>query len=349
MPHRSTLRAIDANGNRAAEGLRALEEVARFVLDDEAAALAAKDLRHAVRAAVPAAAIADRDTVGDVGTAGASADAARAGLPALVRANAARVQEALRAAEEFCRIAGQGPAAAALEAARYRSYTLELRLLSRLPAWRLWQVRLYVLIDTTLTERPVEVAAAAARGGAGAIQLRAKSLSVRAYHALAIRVAEAARGAGALFVVNDHAAVARLVAADALHVGQDDLAVADARAVAGPLCAIGVSAHSAAQATQAQRDGADYLGLGPMYATTTKPHEPERGPDLLDAVRADLTVPSYAIGGLDHARIAALVPRLPHGVAVAGAVCRAADPERACAELGDLLEREDPLLARPLA
>ena len=346
MPHRSALRAIDANGNRAAEGLRALEEVARFVLDDEGAALAAKELRHAVRAAVPAAALGDRDTVGDVGIVGAAGEAARAGLPALVRANAARVQEALRAAEEFCRIAGHGGSAAALEAARYRSYTLELRLLSRLPAWRLWQVRLYVLVDPALTERPVEVAAAAARGGAGAIQLRAKTLGVRAYRELAARVGDAARAAGALFVVNDHAAVARLVAADAVHVGQDDLAVADARAVAGPLCAIGVSAHTAAQVAEAQREGADYLGLGPMHATVTKPHEPERGPQLLDAVRASLAVPSYAIGGLDHARIAALLPRLPHGVAVAAAVCRAADPERATAALADLLEREDPLLAK---
>jgi thiamine-phosphate pyrophosphorylase len=347
MPHRAAERAIDANGNRAAEGLRALEEVARFVLDDEAIALAAKDLRHRVRAAIPAGAIAERDAVGDVGLAGAAGDAPRGGLPALVRANAARVQEALRAAEEFCRIACRGPAAAALEEARYRSYSLELRLLSRLPAWRLWQIRLYVLVDTALTDRPVEVAAAAARGGAGAVQLRAKGLAVRAYRDLAERVAEAVRAAGALFVVNDHAAVARLVGSDALHVGQDDLGIADARAVAGPLCAIGVSAHTAAQAAAAQRDGADYLGLGPMHATATKPHEPQRGPELLDAVRATLAVPSYAIGGLDGARIAALLPRLPHGVAVAGAVCRAADPERATAELGDLLEREDPLLSMP--
>lgn len=344
MPHRPVLRAIDANGNRAAEGLRALEEVARFVLDDEGAALTAKELRHAVRGALPAVAVADRDADGDVGIAGCAGVAGRAGLPALVRANAARVQEALRAAEEFCRIAGLGPAAAALESARYRSYTLELRLLSRLPAWRLWQVRLYVLVDLALTDRPEAVARAAALGGAGAIQLRAKGLAARAYRELAARVADAARDGGALFVVNDHAAVARLVAADALHVGQDDLAVADARAVAGPLCAIGVSAHTPEQAAEAQRDGADYLGLGPMHATATKPHEPERGPDLLDAVRTALTVPSYAIGGLDRERVRALLPRLPHGVAVAAAVCRAADPERATAELADLLEREDRLL-----
>lgn len=347
MPHRPLLRALDADGNRAAEGLRTLEEVARFVLDDADAARALKELRHVVRAALPPAAVADRDATADVGIATQAGATLRAGLPALVRANAARAQEALRAAEEFCRVATLGAAAAACERARYETYRLELRLLSRLPAWRLWQVRLYALVDTSLTERPVEVAAAAARGGAGAVQLRAKGLGVRAYRELAARMADAVRGAGALFVVNDHAAVARLVGAEALHVGQDDLAVADARAVAGPLCAIGVSAHTPEQVAQAQADGADSLGLGPMHATATKAHEPERGPQLLDAVRASLRVPSYAIGGLDRERVRALLPRLPHGVAVAGAICRAADPERAAAEIRDLLETEDRHLVRP--
>lgn len=342
---RSALRCIDANANRAAEGLRALEEVARFLLDDQALAAQLKALRHAVRSAVPAAAIAERDTAGDVGTAGS--EAARPALVDLVRANAARAQEALRAAEEFTRLGGQGSIAAALEQVRYGVYQTELRLLARIPAWRLWQVRLYALVDTALTEDPVRVAAAVVRGGAGVVQLRAKALGVRAYRELAARVADAVHGAGGLFVVNDHVAVAPLVCADGVHVGQDDLAPGDARTVAGALCAIGVSCHTADQVTAAQTAGADYLGLGPMFATATKPHEPERGPALLDAVRTQVRVPTYAIGGLDGERIAALLPRLPHGVAVAGALCRAADPERAAAALCDVLERDDRRLTAP--
>jgi thiamine-phosphate pyrophosphorylase len=341
---RSALRCLDANANRAAEGLRALEEVARFLLDDEPLARRLKELRHRVRMAVPAVAVAQRDTAGDVGTATAAGSATRPALVDLVRANAARAQEALRAGEEFARIAGLGPVAAELEQVRYGAYQGELRLLARLPAWRLWEVRLYALVDVALTDRPVEVAGAVVRGGAGAVQLRAKALGVRAYRELAARVADAVHAAGGLFVVNDHVAVAALVAADAVHVGQDDLAPGDARIVAGALCAVGVSCHTAGQVAAAQAAGADYLGLGPMFATATKPHEPERGPELLDAVRADLRVPSFAIGGLDRDRIAALVPRLPHGVAVAGALCRAADPERAAAQLRDLLERDDPHL-----
>jgi thiamine-phosphate pyrophosphorylase len=339
-------RVLDANGNRAAEGLRVLEDIARFLLDDAPMAELAKGLRHSVRAAIPVAAVAARDTGGDVGTSiTASDEMTRSRLVDLVRANAARVQEALRTAEEASKLAGAAPAAAALEAARYASYRLETGLLARLPAWRLYQIRLYALVDTSLTENPVGVAAAVARGGAGAVQLRAKSLDQRAYRELAERVQAAVRAAGALFVVNDHAAVARAIGSDGLHLGQDDLPLGDARAVVGPACALGISAHTAEQATEGLRQGADYLGLGPMYATGTKPHEPERGPALLDAVRDRLGAPhgrpSYAIGGLDAGRIAALRPRLPHGVAVAGALCRAPDPERAAAEILLLLDPDE--------
>lgn len=342
LPGRSHLRILDANGNRAAEGLRVLEDVARFLLDDALAGEQAKHLRHAVRSAIPGSAVAERDTAGDVGTAvTAPGEMERAALTDLLRANAARAAEALRAAEECAKLAGLGAAAAALEQARYGTYRLESTLLARLPAWRFRQVRLYALIDPTLTSDPLGVAAAVARGGAGAVQLRAKNISARAYRELAARMQDAVRAHGALFVVNDQVAVARAIAADAVHVGQDDLAVSDTRAVVGPLCAIGLSCHTPAQVDAALTSGADYLGLGPMFATATKPHEPEQGPQLLDAVRERLMtvgMPSYAIGGIDAPRLRQLKPRLPHGVAVTAALCRAADPERAAAELRAILD-----------
>lgn len=330
----SARRMLDANGNRAAEGLRVLEDVARFVLDDARLAGLAKELRHAVRAAIPPEAISERDTAGDVGTTiTAAGEMARARLVDVVRANASRVAEALRTAEEAAKLLALPDVAGGLEALRYRSYQLELGVLSRLPGWLFHRVRLYALVDTSLTDRPVAVAAAVARGGAGAVQLRAKDLGVRAYRELALRVQEVCAANGALFVVNDHVAVARAINADAVHVGQADLVVADVRAVVGPTCAIGLSCHTPEQVRLGLTSGADYFGLGPMYATTTKPHEPCQGPELLDAVRAMLDRPSFAIGGLDAERLVALMPHLLHGAAVAGALCRAADPEKAAAEL----------------
>ena len=339
IPAMTRERVVDANANRAAEGLRVLEEVARFLFADGPLAARAKDLRHALRAAVPAAVVAWRDTAGDVGTTTQAMDeGVRADLAGVIAANARRVAEALRAIEEFAKLGTTPPAAAAIEALRYRGYDLERDLLARLPAARLWRERLYVLVDTGCTDDPVAVAAAAAAGGAGVVQLRAKDLDPRAYHELAAKVQDAVVDR-ALFVVNDHAAVARILAADAVHLGQADLAPELVRSVVGPLCAIGVSTHAPDQLDRAQAAGADYVGVGPMFTTTTKPHEPVRGPELLAAVRDRLRVPSYAIGGLDAARIAELGAAIPHGVAVAGAVCRAVDPQRLCAELRELLER----------
>jgi thiamine-phosphate pyrophosphorylase len=339
---RDHLRLLDANGNRAAEGLRVLEDVARFLFDDAVLGGEAKRLRHAVRNLIPGAAAGGRDTAGDVGTVlTAPGEMERSGLMAVVRANAARVQEALRSAEEAGKLTGDGAVAAGLEQARYAAYRLESGLLAHLPAWRLGRVRLYALVDTALTDAPERVAGAVARGGAGAVQLRAKALRERAYRELAARCQDAARSGGALFVVNDQVAVARALGADGVHLGQDDLGVADARAVIGPLGLIGVSCHTPAQVASAIAARADYVGLGPMFATATKPQEPARGPALLDAVREALRaarLPSFAIGGLDAARLRELRPRLPHGAAVAGALCRAADPERAAAELRAILE-----------
>jgi thiamine-phosphate pyrophosphorylase len=336
------LRILDADGNRAAEGLRALEDAARFLLADAVLAGRLKEARHAVRRAVPAASIAWRDSAADVGEGLRAADeGAHPRLSDHLRANAARCAEALRSGAEAARLAGEEACARALEAVRYEVYRIESALLARLPAWRFRAIRLYVLVDSALCADPVAVAAAAARGGAGCVQLRAKDLGLRAYRELAARMQDAVRAQGALFCVNDHAAVARVLASDALHLGQDDLAPADARLVVGPLCALGVSAHTPEQAEAAAAAGADYLGLGPVHATATKAHEPERGPGLLDAVRGSLRLPSFAIGGLDAERIRALRGRIPHGVAVAGAVCRSPDPERACAELRAALDHAD--------
>jgi thiamine-phosphate pyrophosphorylase len=328
------LRLLDANGNRAAEGLRVLEDVARFVLNDARLAGLAKNLRHALRQGVPPSAVFARDTAGDVGTAlTAPGEMQRARPLDLIRANAARVAEAVRAAEEAAKLLGNAALAGTLENVRYQLYQLESGLLARFPAWQLLRVRLYALVDTSLTSEPVAVAAAVAQGGAGAVQLRAKGLAQRDYRELAARVQEACRAHHALFIVNDHVAVARALEADGVHVGQDDLAVADVRAVVGPGCAIGLSCHTPEQAREALAVGADYLGLGPMFPTTTKPLEPSRGAQLLDAVRPFIDRPSYAIGGLDATRLRELLPRLPHGAAIAGALCRAADPQRAAAEL----------------
>ena len=201
---------------------------------------------------------------------------------------------------------------------------------------------MYVLVDPSACDDPAAVAVAAIAGGAGIIQLRAKRLDAADYLRLASAVQGAVRQAGGLFVVNDHVAVAAAIEADACHIGQDDCAFAAARGQLPPTCALGVSCHSLAQLLEAQANGADYVGLGPMFSTATKPHEPVRGPQLLDDVRSHIRIPSYAIGGLSAERIHALGARLPHGVAVSSAVTMAADPTSAARDLCAALPQRQP-------
>ena len=318
-------RWMDASANRAAEGLRVLEDLARFVLNQANLAKQAKATRHLIRSVHNDEWLAARDTAGDQGrTPTGTNPAPRSGYADLVRANANRASEAMRSMAEGFGQAGQHDLAAICEQARFATYDVEAGLLKAIPAQRLWQERLYVLIDTQTCQDPVAATKAAATNGAGIIQLRGKDLNQEAYWRLAGTLQTIVREAGGLFIVNDHIEVAAAIAADGVHIGQHDAPVELARAALGPHSLIGVSCHSLADLAAAQAASADYVGMGPMFATSTKAHEPARGPDLLDALRDTLRVPSYAIGGMTLERTNGLLPKIPHGIAVASAIGSAA-------------------------
>ena len=224
----SMARLIDANTNRAVEGLRVLEDVARFVFDRAELSESAKRMRHELRG-LGAQAVTDRDTPGDVGTQISAADEMqRPDLAAVIRANGARVQEALRALEEAWKLS-DAAAAASCEQLRYGCYTLEADLLARLPCERFRAIKLYVLIDMGCTDEPLKICEAALAGGAQAIQLRAKGMSAREYLELSVKMLDLCRSADVPFVVNDHVDIAAAIGADAIHVGQEDLPIAAVR------------------------------------------------------------------------------------------------------------------------
>jgi thiamine-phosphate pyrophosphorylase len=159
---------------------------------------------------------------------------------------------------------------------------------------------LYAIVDPLDTGRgPIELAAALLAGGARVLQLRLKSSSGREMLEVARAVHPLARRAGALLIVNDRADVARAAEADGVHLGQDDLPVAAARALLGPLAIVGVSTHGPDEARRAAAAGADYLGVGPIFTTTSKAHAlAPRGLELLRAVRSAVELPLVAIGGI---------------------------------------------------
>lgn len=134
------------------------------------------------------------------------------------------------------------------------------------------------------------------------------------------------RRAGALLIINDHADIAVAVGADGVHLGQDDLPLADARKVVGERLLIGISTHTREQALAAEAGGAGYIGFGPVFPTATKDAGPLRGIDGLREVRSAVRIPVLAIGGITAANAEAVVAAGADGVAVISAVLDAKDP-----------------------
>ena len=334
-------RWMDASANRAAEGLRVLEDIARFSFNQPVTAAQAKAARHLLRTLHESTWIAARDTSNDLGRTptGTNPSPRQAAWNDLIRANANRASEALRALAEAFGQQGRGEAAGQCEQARFAVYDVEKVLLAALPAQRLWTEKLYVLIDTQTCADPVAATQATAANGAGIVQLRGKDLNTEAYWRLAQELQQIVRQAGGLFIVNDHIDIAAAIRADGVHVGQGDAPVALARAALGDQALIGVSCHSLDDLQAAQATTADYVGMGPMFATSTKAHEPARGPELLDALRDELRLPSYAIGGLSLERTCDLLPHIPHGIAVASAIGSASDVAAATRAFANIINK----------
>lgn len=195
---------------------------------------------------------------------------------------------------------------------------------------------LYVVTDSGLARgRPLpEVVAAAIAGGADAVQLRAKALTTREQLMLGRELRQLTRQAGVLFIVNDRADLAVALDADGVHVGPDDLPPELARAVVGPDRIVGVSAGTVAEALSARDAGADYLGVGAIYATRTK-HDAGApvGPARITAIKARVDLPVVGIGGITEANVAQVIAAGADGVAVVGAVVGAGKVEVAARAL----------------
>ncbi|MEM1331146.1 MAG: thiamine phosphate synthase [Planctomycetota bacterium] len=337
-------RIADASLNRAREALRVLEDTARFALDDRSTVEALKTLRHDLQRVSGALfedhsdRVLDRDTPGDVGTAiSTDAELTRPGLASVVAAAAGRGTEAIRSLEEACKLLAMPDAAAIAESIRYRVYEAERAITLGLarPAPAGW--RLCVLITESLCAHHAwdETARLAIEGGADCLQLREKNLPTRQLLDRTRRLLQIADGRAAI-VVNDRVDVALAAGADGVHLGQSDMPLSEARRLAGRRLLIGVSCSTIEHAREATGGGADVVGLGPMFPSTTKPKDTLSGPDLLRSVLADpetASIPHLAISGIDAGRAQELAALGCRGVAVSSAVCSEADPARAAAAI----------------
>ena len=343
------LRLVDANLDRLGEGLRVLEDVSRFLLNDAVLSKRLKSLRHTLvkdLGPLERDLLSARRVMEDVGAPTAKHAASRhQDLPALVVANSRRVQESLRVLEEFSRVSGTPLAgkAAGFEKARFEVYDLEQQLVGRLlrqdKAARL--KGLYLVLDTTALKGrdEVQVVAAAIRGGVRMIQVRDKQQSKTVVLAVARKLRDLCAGKGVLFIVNDHLDIALAVNADGIHLGQDDLPPAEARRILPMGMLIGCSTHSMAEAVRAQANGADYVAVGSIYPTTSKERFKLVGLETLRRTRSRVSIPLIAIGGISHTNVQEVMRAGADGAAVISAVLGADDVEKAARRLAGKMKR----------
>jgi thiamine-phosphate pyrophosphorylase len=290
---------IDANINRLAEGLRAIEEYTRFVAKNKALTDQLADLRHCIRQhpCNHVAHLSARRTGQDQRA--AEPPPKRTDWTALLRANFSRVTEACRVLEEYTN-------ATLFTEVRYAVYVLEKTIVLNLLKPTLSR-GVYVIADTA---DPLLKAAAE---GACMIQLRDKHAEKRTL--LERTQALMAQKPPIPVIVNDHVDIAIACDADGLHTGQDDLPLEIIRDQLGPHKLIGRTCHSVAQAKAAEAAGADYVSLGPIYETPSKPGRPGIGPDALEDAQ-QLRIPFVVIGGINQDTLSSILAYNPPMIGV---------------------------------
>jgi thiamine-phosphate pyrophosphorylase len=193
----------------------------------------------------------------------------------------------------------------------------------------------YVILDPTATRgrELAEVLEAVLEGGCRLVQLRDKTTPSGQLLPVATRLAERCRAAGAALVVNDRVDLAVAAGAHGVHLGQDDLPARAARPLLAPGMILGISTHDVAQARAAQADGADYVAVGSMFPTGSKPGFQLVGPGLVREVRREVRAPLLGIGGITADNAPEVIRAGADGVAVISAVCGADDVAAATRQL----------------
>ena len=201
-------------------------------------------------------------------------------------------------------------------------------------------MRLYAVTDRAWTGKQslYEQVEAALKGGATCVQLREKALSAEEFLAEALEIRELCGRYHVPFFINDNVEIAIRCKADGIHVGQEDMAAAQVRRRVGPDMMIGVSAHSVEEALEAVKHGADCLGVGAMFSTSTKTDVNLLPKETLRAICEAVDVPVVAIGGINKDNISLLAGTGVDGVALVSAIFASDDIETACRQLRQLSE-----------
>ena len=317
-------RILDANLDRAREGLRIIEEWCRLGLNNQPLAEECKQIRQELAQWHSWELRQARDTPGDVGTVlSHPQEEVRESIEHLLQANLCRAQEALRVLEEYSKLY-EPKMAAACKQLRYRVYTIESSLLNNYRHQQLQSAPLYLV--TSPEPEILKVVEAALKGGLTLVQYRDKEGQDSDRLEKAHRLCQLCHQYNALFIVNDRVDIALAVDADGVHLGQHDAPVAFAREILGSHKIVGRSTTNKQELNKAIAERADYVGVGPFYETPTKPGKASIGKEYIDYVTAKCPVPWFAIGGIDLNNLNGVLTTGAQRVAVVRAIMQAEQP-----------------------
>lgn len=317
-------RILDANLDRAREGLRIVEEWCRFGLNSVQLSEECKQLRQELASWHSAELRAARDTPGDPGTELTHPqEQQRASIGVLLQANFCRVEEALRVLEEYGKLY-HPKMGGAFKQMRYRVYTLE----SNLTGYQRHKVlaRSYLYLVTSPAEALLSIVEAALQGGLTLLQYREKTEGDLVRLNTAQKLRQLCHQYGAIFIVNDRVDLALAVDADGVHLGQEDMPIAIARQLLGPQKIIGRSTTNPEEMQRAIQEKADYIGVGPVFETPTKAGKAAAGLEYVRFAAKHCPIPWFAIGGIDVNNVNDVISAGAERIAVVRSLMQAEQP-----------------------
>ncbi len=334
-------RITDANLNRATEALRVLEEIARFYFDNKTLSEELKNIRHSVCTFFDDKydeLLFSRNTQDDVGVDTKNPtklSRENASVEQIFRSNFKRLEQALRVLSEYGNLSDDF---------RYKIYTIEKKMNERFKM----DIKKYLLKDKNLylvtnsdnfssDEEFLDRVALAIKSGVDIVQLREKSKPASKIIEYGKVIRQLCSEYGAIFIVNDRIDIAQIVKADGVHLGQDDVDIKHAREILGEKMIIGISTHKSSDAILAVEGGADYIGVGPVYKTPTKPNREAAGLDYLKWVVQNIKIPFYAIGSIDENTIDEVISYGAKRVALVRAIMNSNDIEKTVKNLKNKL------------
>jgi thiamine-phosphate pyrophosphorylase len=331
------LRVIDANINRASEGLRVLEDIFRLFYKNEKFVKEIKDIRHTIRETCSDIKyIQSRDILADSGKDSFTiTEKNRQTLEDIYFANSKRVQESLRVLEEFFKIENVNKSFI-FKKLRFDVYKLEEELFSvKYKLKKLLNstnILLYTIVDSRFClKNRIEACVEILQGGAKIIQLREKVLNDKKFTETAIKIKRLCEDFNALFIVNDRVDIAFASNADGVHLGQDDMPIEFAKDILGFNKIIGLSTHNLEQVKETSKINIDYIGFGPIFPTKSKENpDPVVGTARLRKIKEKYkNLPVCAIGGINFSNINKVIDVKPEMICVMSGITLEEDIKKA--------------------